>query len=92
MTSLVWLLVAWGILTTGLVILLIYRSTLTMHEEDQLFLGESEAHLEREQTELMHRVDRLTPVLRWLGAASAVLIVVIAVIAVYAQMTRPAIE
>jgi hypothetical protein len=92
MTSLVWLLVAWGILTTGLVILLIYRSTLTMHEEDQLFLGESEAHLEKEQTELMHRVDRLTPVLRWLGAASAVLIVVIAVMAVYAQMTRPAIE
>ena len=92
MTSLVWLLVAWGILTTGLVILLIYRSTLTMHEEDQLFLGESEAHLEKEQAELMHRVDRLTPVLRWMGAASAVLIVVIAVMAVYAQMTRPAIE
>lgn len=92
MTSLVWLLVAWGILTTGLVILLIYRSTLTMHEEDQLFLGESEAHLAKEQTELMDRVNRLTPVVRLLGAASAVLIVVIAVIAVYAQMTRPAIE
>ena len=92
MTSLVWLLIIWSILTTGLVILLIYRSTLTMHEEDQLFLGESEAHLEKEQAELMHRVDRLTPVLRWLGAASAALIVAIAVIAVYAQMTRPAIE
>jgi len=92
MTPLVWLLIVWGILTTGLVILLIYRSTLAMHEEDQLFLGESEAHLAREQTELMSRMNRLTPVVRLLGATSALLIVIIAVIAVYSQMARPAIE
>ncbi|HEY1265593.1 MAG TPA: hypothetical protein VGF06_18845 [Terriglobales bacterium] len=88
MTYLVWLLVFWGVLTTLLVILLIYRSTLTLHEEDQLFLDESEAHMEREQMELMHKVDKLNPFVRWLGAASGVLIVVIAGLAVYDGLTR----
>jgi beta-lactamase regulating signal transducer with metallopeptidase domain len=88
MTSLVWLLIAWSILTTILVILLIYRSTLTMHEDDQLFLGESEAHMEKEQTELMNKVNRLTPVVRWLGASSVVLILIIASLAVYDGLTH----
>ena len=88
MTSVVWLLALWGVLTTVLVILLIYRSTLTMHEDDQLFLGESEAHMQKEQAELMQKVDRLTPFLRWLGAASGLLILVIAGLAVYDGLTR----
>ncbi len=83
MTSLVWLLATWGVLTAVLVILLIYRSTLTMHEDDQLFLDEAEAHMQKEQAELMSKVDRLNPVVRWLGAASGVLILVIAGLAVY---------
>jgi hypothetical protein len=88
MTSLVWLLVVWGILTTVLVILLIYRSTLSMHEDDQLFLGESEAHMQAEQADLLKRMDRLNPFVRWLGAASGVLILVIAGLAVYDGLSR----
>jgi uncharacterized membrane protein SpoIIM required for sporulation len=88
MTSVVWLLALWGVLTTALIIVLIYRSTLTMHEDDQLFLGESEAHMQREQTELMQKVNRLNPLLRWLGAASGLLILVIAGLAVYDGLTR----
>ena len=38
---LMWLLIAWGVLTAFLIILLIYRSTLTMREDDQLFLDDS---------------------------------------------------
>jgi uncharacterized membrane protein SpoIIM required for sporulation len=87
--SLVWLLVIWSVLTTILVVLLIYRSTLTMHEDDQLFLGEAEAHLEKEQHELMQKVNRLTPYVRLLGASSAVLILIIAAIAVYQGITAP---
>ncbi len=90
MTSLVWLLATWGVLTTVLVILLIYRSTLTMHEDDQLFLDDSEAHMQKEQAELMSKVDRLNPFLRWLGAASGVLILVIAALAVYDGLNRVA--
>jgi beta-lactamase regulating signal transducer with metallopeptidase domain len=83
MTPLVWLLVVWGVLTAVLVILLIYRSTLTMHEDEQLFLSESESQMEKEQIEIMHKVDKLSPFVRWLGAASGLLILVIAGLLVY---------
>ena len=84
MTSmLMWPLVVWGVLTTVLIILLIYRSTLTMHEDDQLFLGESESHMEREQIEIMHKLNKVTPVVKWLGAVSGVLILVIAGMWIY---------
>jgi heme/copper-type cytochrome/quinol oxidase subunit 2 len=38
MSMMMMLLIAWGVLTGMLVLLLIYRSTLTLHEDDQLFL------------------------------------------------------
>ncbi|HEY1272424.1 MAG TPA: hypothetical protein VGF08_10590 [Terriglobales bacterium] len=88
MSLLVWLLIAWGALTTALVVLLIYRSTLTMHEEDQLFLDESEAHLQKEQVELMQKVDKMSPFVRALGAASGLLILVIAGLAVYQGLNQ----
>ena len=87
--SMVWLLVIWSVLTAVLVVLLIYRSTLVMHEDDQLFLGEAEAHLEKEQHDLMLKVDRLTPYVRLLGASSVLLILIMAGIMVYQGMTAP---
>jgi hypothetical protein len=88
MSTLFELLIAWGVLTAALIALLIYRGTLTMQEDDQLFLGESEAHMAREQLEIMTRVNKLGPFVKVLGAASAVLILTIAGIAVYQQMTQ----
>jgi uncharacterized membrane-anchored protein YhcB (DUF1043 family) len=78
-----WSLVAWGVVTGILIILLIYRSTLTMQEDDQLFLGESESHMEKEQIELMQKVNKVTPLVRALGALSGLMILVIAGVAVY---------
>jgi len=83
MANLMWPLIAWGVLTAILIVLMIYRSTLTMHEDDQLFLDESESHMEREQIELMKKVNRITPLVKWLGAASGIMILVIAGVAVY---------
>ena len=71
MPTLFELLIAWGVLTAALIALLIYRGTLTMHEDDQLFLGESEAHMAREQVEIMQKVNRLGPFVKVLGTASA---------------------
>jgi len=89
MTSmLMWPLVVWGVLTTVLIILLIYRSTLTMHEDDQLFLGESESHMEKEQIEIMHKLNKVTPIVKWLGAASGVLILVIAGMWIYQGLSQ----
>jgi hypothetical protein len=73
----------WGILTTILVILIIYRSTLTMHEDDQLFLSETESHMEVEQRDLLKKVHRITPIVSVLGATSGVLVLVMAGIWVY---------
>lgn len=71
------LLVIWAVLTTILVILLIYRSTLSMHEDDQLFLDQSESHMEKEQTALIARMNRLQTPVRLLGAASGLLILIV---------------
>jgi len=72
------LLSVWGALTAVLIVLLIYRSTLTMQEDDQLFLDEAESHMQLEQTELLNKMNRIQPMVRLLGACSGILIVVIA--------------
>lgn len=87
MPTLFELVVAWGALTAVLIALLIYRGTLTMHEDDQLFLGDSEAHMAREQVEIMQKVNRLGPFVKVLGTASGVLILGIAGLAIYQAMT-----
>jgi hypothetical protein len=71
------LLSVWGVLTGIFVLLLIYRSTLALHEDDQLFLNDAESHLQLEQTELQRRMGRIQPILRVLGAGSGLLILVI---------------
>jgi hypothetical protein len=85
-----WPLAVWGVVTAVLVILLIYRSTLTMQEDDQLFLGESESHMEKEQIEIMAKVNKITPLVKWVGAASGVLLLVIAGLAVYQGLQNSA--
>jgi Tfp pilus assembly protein PilN len=88
MGMLMWPLVLWGVVTAVLIILLIYRSTLAMHEDDQLFLSESESQMERDQIELMQKLNKVTPVVKWLGAASGVLILVIGGMALYQQLSQ----
>ena len=87
MSKLVVLLIIWGVLTTILIVLLIYRSTLTMHEDEQLFIDESSSHLAQEQRELVARVNKLTPLIRVFGGASGALILVIAGIWLYQGLT-----
>ncbi len=82
------LLIVWGALTLVLVLLLIYRSTLTLHEDDQLFLDEASANLRIEQEQLQLRMKRVTPYVRILGAASGLLILFIAGMAVWQQMNK----
>jgi hypothetical protein len=83
MSPMMWLLAVWGALTAILIILLIYRSTLTMHEDDQLFLNESDTHMQVEQTEILTKVNRITPLVKILGAVSGVMILVIAGMFIY---------
>ena len=86
MSTLFELVIAWGVLTAALIAVLIYRGTLTMREDDQLFLGESEAHMQREQLEIMQKVNRLGPFVKVLGTASGLMIVGIVGLAIYQAM------
>ena len=88
MFNLTTLLIVWGVLTVLLVLLLIYRSTLSMHEDDQLFLDDSSKNMREEQEALQVRMKKVTPWVRILGAASAVLILVIAGMAVWERMNQ----
>jgi hypothetical protein len=83
-----WLLIAWGGLTVVLIILLIYRGTLTMQEDDQLFLDESESHMAQEQMEVMSKVNKITPVVKVLGAASGLMFLVIAGVFIYQGLNQ----
>src|ERR1700683_2462376 len=67
----------WGVFTVGLIILLIYRSTLTMHEDEQLYLDDAHSHMQQEQTELLVKVNRLTKPVWVFGAGSGVLLLVL---------------
>src|SRR5580698_8415996 len=88
MGMLMWPLIIWGAITVVLVILLIYRSTLAMHEDDQLFLSESESQMQRDQIEIMHKLNKVTPIVKWLGAASGALILLIGGMALYQQISQ----
>jgi uncharacterized membrane protein YjfL (UPF0719 family) len=82
------LLVAWGILTGILVLLLIYRSTLTMHEDDSIFLNETESQMQKDQVEVLAKMRKITPILKVLGALSGVMILVIAGLFIYQGLTN----
>lgn len=88
MSTIMMLLIVWGALTVVLVVLLIYRSTLTLHEDDQLFLDDASASLRLEQEQLQLRMKRVTPYVRIFGTLSGLLILFIAGMAVWQQINR----
>ena len=64
---------AWGVITAVLVVLLIYRATLSSKEDDQIFINpEEHPHLE-EQKEVIARMTILRKPIIVLIATSAVL-------------------
>lgn len=75
--------VAWAVITTVFVILMIYRSLIGMHEDDQLFLGAAPTQMETEQQKVIKKLERLTPYTKGFGFASLGLLVLSAGIWVY---------
>ncbi len=87
--SLMTLFIIWAVITTVLVILLIYRSTLSMHEDDQLFLDEASSSMRVEQEQLQARMQKLALPVKLFGVASGVLILVIAGMAIWQRVNQP---
>ena len=86
MSTLQILLIVWGVVTAVLVLLWIYRSTLSMHEDDAMFIDDSSKNMREEQEALQLRMGKITPWVRILMATSGVLILIIAGLAVYNQL------
>ncbi|HUS19340.1 MAG TPA: hypothetical protein VMZ25_06795 [Terriglobales bacterium] len=89
MTPLTMMLFLLAALVAVLVVLVIYRNTLEMHEDDQLFLAEGESQMAKDQEELQRKMGKIEPMVRWVGAASAVLLLAIVGVWLYGALNRP---
>jgi hypothetical protein len=78
-----YLLIAWGIITIVFIVLVIWRSLLSGHEDDQIFIEPGEEGKAREQRELIGRINKLSRPMLTSGIASGVLLLVIAGMVVY---------
>ena len=80
---LLYLLIVWSVVTIAFIALMIWRSLLSSHEDDQMFLDSAQAPMEREQRELITKINRLSRPLMTSGIASGVLLLVIVGMVVY---------
>ena len=73
-----YLLITWGVVTAIFLFLLLRRSLLASHEDDQIFLDAAEEHMAREQRELVAKINALSKPLMGTGILAGVLLLVIA--------------
>jgi hypothetical protein len=75
---LLYLLIAWGVVTAAFLVLLLRRSLLASHEDDQIFLDAAEEHMARAQRELVAKIEALSKPIMGTGVLAGVLLLVIA--------------
>jgi hypothetical protein len=75
---LLYLLIAWGVVTAAFLVLLLRRSLLASHEDDQIFLDAAEEHMARQQRELVAKIEALSKPILGTGILAGVLLLVIA--------------
>ena len=80
--------VIFGAFAIGLILLLIYKSTLTMRRDDQLFLDDASSHMHDEQTQLLAKVNRLTIPMRAFGIGSGVFLLVLVAMLIYQNLNQ----
>jgi hypothetical protein len=68
-------LVVWGVVTAVLVVLLVYRGTLEVREDDQIFLDSAGDSMAAEQRVIVARIERLSRPIKVLMITSIVLLV-----------------
>jgi hypothetical protein len=75
---LLYLLIAWGVVTAIFLVLLLRRSLLASHEDDQIFLDAAEEHMAKEQRELVAKINALSKPIMGMGILAGVLLLVLA--------------
>ena len=87
-SPLMWGLFVWAAITSVFVILMIYRSLITMREDDQLFLDPTQTALQNEQKVIQQKLDHLRPYTKGFGYASAAVGAGLAGLWVFQAITR----
>lgn len=77
------LMVAWGVITAVLAVLVIYRATLSSREDDQIFIDAAEQHHYQEQQAIIARISSLTRPIIALAVMSGALLLASAGIWLY---------
>ena len=83
-----YLLIAWGIATSVFIILFIWRSVLSSHEDDQIFLDDSFSHERTAQAAITEKVHKIEPVIRasiWMVAAATLGVIAYYIWDIFAQ-------
>jgi len=78
--------VTFGVFAIGLIVLVIYKRTLTMHKDEQLFLNDASSLMQAEQTELSTKVNRLTLPVRVFGMGSGLFFLVLVAMWIYQKL------
>jgi hypothetical protein len=87
---LAYLLVSWGLITVALVLLLVYRATLSSKEDDQLYLNKAEiSMMGSDQAAVITRLHRLAKPIVALAILSGILLVASASLWVWIGLSNP---
>ena len=77
------LMISWSVITLVLVVLVVYRGTLSSKEDDQIFIDAAEQHHYQEQLVIIARISRLTRPIIALAVVSGVLLLASAGVWIY---------
>jgi len=87
---LAYLLASWGLITVALVILVIYRATLSTKEDDQLYLNKAQIEMMgSEQAALVTRLNKLSKPILTLAILSGILLLASASLWVWIGFNKP---
>jgi hypothetical protein len=77
------LMISWGVITAFLVVLVVYRGTLSSKEDDQIFIDAAEQHHYQDQQVIIARISRLTRPIIALAVVSGALLLASAGLWIY---------
>ena len=77
------LMISWGVITAFLVVLVVYRGTLSSKEDDQIFIDAAEQHHYQDQLAIIARISRLTKPIIALAVVSGALLLASAGVWIY---------
>ncbi|CAN5622524.1 hypothetical protein BH10ACI4_BH10ACI4_24440 [soil metagenome] len=75
------LLIVWAAATACFVAILTYRGQLTRYEQERLFLTNINPDGQRQQSEIVHRINQIQPYVRLLGVVTT--LVTVGIVAIW---------